>query len=96
MNKYEYTPTAWIGGKTIGTADVMNNIEEGIMKAHEELEEVNSQLEHIITFDTSDLQNDIENYNKEGKLHIRSGVYHLDNKLNLVSNSIISGLMNQY
>lgn len=95
MNKYEYTPTTWIGGKTIGTADVMNNIEEGIMKAHEELEEVNSQLEHIITFDTSDLQKDIENYNKEGKLHIRSGVYHLDNKLNLVSNSIISGKFNE-
>lgn len=25
-----YIPTMWIGGKTIGTADVMNNIENGL------------------------------------------------------------------
>ena len=38
MSKYEYKPTTWIGGKTIGTADVMNNIEDGIAKAHERLD----------------------------------------------------------
>lgn len=38
MNEYKYTPTTWIGGKTIGTADVMNNIEDGIAKAHERLD----------------------------------------------------------
>lgn len=59
MNKYEYTPTTWIGGKTIGTADVMNNIEEGIMKAHEELEEVNSQLEQNMS-DINEQFNTIE------------------------------------
>ena len=40
MNEYKYKPTTWIGGKTIGTADVMNNIEEGIEKAHERLDSV--------------------------------------------------------
>ena len=45
MSEYKYKQTTWIGGKTIGTADVMNNIEDGIAKAHERLEDVNSQLE---------------------------------------------------
>ena len=40
MSKYEYKPTTWIGGKTIGTADVMNNIEDGIVKAHERLDNI--------------------------------------------------------
>lgn len=38
MSEYKYKPTTWIGGKTIGTADVMNNIEDGIAKAHERLD----------------------------------------------------------
>lgn len=45
MGKYNYNKTNWIGGKTIGTADVMNNLEEGVYQAHEKLSEVNSQLE---------------------------------------------------
>ena len=40
MSEYKYTPTTWIGGKTIGTADVMNNIEDGIVKAHERLDNI--------------------------------------------------------
>ena len=40
MSEYKYTPTTWIGGKTIGTADVMNNIEDGIVKAHERLNNI--------------------------------------------------------
>ena len=32
-----YIPTKWIGGKTIGTADVMNNIEEGINNVNDDL-----------------------------------------------------------
>ena len=40
MSEYKYTPTTWIGGKTIGTADVMNNIEDGIAKAHERLDNI--------------------------------------------------------
>lgn len=35
-----YTPTTWIGGKTIGTADVMNNIEKGVKDAHDRLDGV--------------------------------------------------------
>lgn len=42
----KYTPTMWIGGKTIGTADVMNNMEQGIVGAYDELKQINSQLEH--------------------------------------------------
>ena len=48
MNEYKYTPTTWIGGKTIGTADVMNNIEDGIAKAYERIDDVNSRLAHIV------------------------------------------------
>ena len=55
-----YTPTTWVGGKTIATADVMNNIENGIVDAHNAIGELNeqfntierdfnSQLEHIET-----------------------------------------------
>ena len=40
MGEYKYKPTTWIGGKTIGTADVMNNIEDGIVKAHERLDNI--------------------------------------------------------
>ena len=39
MGKYNYNKTNWIGGKTIGTADVMNNLEEGVYQAHEQLEQ---------------------------------------------------------
>ena len=46
MVKYNYNKTNWIGGKTVGTADVMNNLEEGVYQAHEQLENVNSQLEY--------------------------------------------------
>src|SRR5699024_6025093 len=52
---------------------------------------LDSQLEQIAVFNSNDLQNDIQTYNKEGKLHIKDGIYHIDNKLTLVSNSIISG-----
>ena len=45
MGKYNYVKTNWIGGKTVGTADVMNNLEEGVFQAHEKLENVSSQLE---------------------------------------------------
>lgn len=34
MANYSYEPTLWIGGKTIGTADVMNNIENGIVNSY--------------------------------------------------------------
>lgn len=41
MGKYIYTKTNWIGGKTIGTADVMNNLEEGVYQANERLNNLN-------------------------------------------------------
>lgn len=39
-----YKPTKWLGGKTIGTAQVMNNIEQGISNAHDRLDSVESEL----------------------------------------------------
>ena len=48
MGKYNYNKTNWIGGKTVGTADIMNNLEEGVYQAHEQLKNVNSQLEQIV------------------------------------------------
>lgn len=50
MGKYNYNKTNWIGGKTVGTADIMNNLEEGVYQAHEQLENVSSQLEQIVVF----------------------------------------------
>ena len=32
-----YIPTKWVGGKTIGTADVMNNIEQGINDVNDDI-----------------------------------------------------------
>lgn len=39
-----YIPTQWIGGKTVATADVMNNIEKGISSAYDELNNINEQF----------------------------------------------------
>lgn len=39
MANITYTPTNWIGGKTVGTADVMNNIEDGILLVYETVNE---------------------------------------------------------
>lgn len=47
MSEYKYKPTTWIGGKTIGTADVMNNIEDGIVKAHELIVDLQNQIEEL-------------------------------------------------
>ena len=43
----KYSPTKWVGGKTIGTADVMNNIEEGIVNAHQKVDALDSQIKDI-------------------------------------------------
>ena len=50
-----YNPTKWLGGKTIGTADIMNNIEKGISSAHDRIDvletnlnEINARLENIL------------------------------------------------
>ena len=58
---------------------------------NEKINGLSSQLEQIVVFNSNDLQNDIQTYNKEGKLHIKEGLYRIDNKLTLVSNSVISG-----
>lgn len=47
MANYNYNPTLWEGGKTVGTADVMNNIENGIVNSHNVLNEHESQIKDI-------------------------------------------------
>ena len=42
-----YNPTKWLGGKTIGTADIMNNIEKGISSAHDRLDEKDTEIAEI-------------------------------------------------
>ena len=39
-----YNPTKWVEHRTVATANVMNNIEKGIVSAHEKLSEVDSQI----------------------------------------------------
>lgn len=39
-----YTPTIWIGGQTIATADKMNNMENGITESHNRLDAVDEQF----------------------------------------------------
>ena len=38
-----YIPTKWEHGKTVGTADIMNNIENGILEAHERVSDVENK-----------------------------------------------------
>ena len=42
-----YNPTKWLGGKTIGTADIMNNIEKGISSSHDRLDEKDNEIAEI-------------------------------------------------
>ena len=42
-----YNPTKWLGGKTIGTADIMNNIEKGISSSHDRLDEKDTEIAEI-------------------------------------------------
>lgn len=47
MANYNYNPTLWEGGKTVGTADIMNNIENGIVNSHNVLNEHELQIKDI-------------------------------------------------
>lgn len=42
-----YTPTEWIGNRTVGTASVMNNMENGIKNAHNRIDSFDSQIKDI-------------------------------------------------
>lgn len=42
-----YTPTKWIEDTTVGTASVMNNMENGIENAHNRIDGFDSQIEEI-------------------------------------------------
>lgn len=43
----KYTPTKWVARETIGTASVMNNIEQGIFGAYDEIEKTNTEIVKI-------------------------------------------------
>lgn len=59
----DYIPTTWIGGKTVGTASVMNNIEKGILgiytafKEHIQNHPTNSELEYSTSEEIIDIFN---------------------------------------
>lgn len=62
---------------------------------NEKISDVNLKLNQITVFNTSDLQEDINNFNNEGKLHIKEGVYRLNKKIGLKSNMVLSGKFNK-
>ena len=61
----------------------------------DEIDEINSSLDNIAIITNHDLQNYINSFNNDGKLHIKSGLYNLENKLLLKSNMILSGKFNK-
>ena len=64
----KYTPTNWVANKTVATADVMNNIEQGIEDAHQDIEILDSQVkdntEQLFGVETL-LLNDLTDLKKE-------------------------------
>lgn len=68
-----YKPTKWLGGKTIGTAQVMNNIEQGISNAHDRLDSVDSDI-----IDINDILNVIQqpeqSLRKDGYIKLPGGL----------------------
>lgn len=41
----KYIPTKWVANETIGTANVMNNIEQGIVNAHNKVDDIKNTFE---------------------------------------------------
>lgn len=76
MGKYNYNKTNWIGGKTVGTANVMNNLEEGVYQSHERLNNFDSKLGYIAKIATTEeeLNTIIENSNDGDVVLIGSGL----------------------
>lgn len=68
MENYNYKPTLWQGGKTVGTADIMNNIENGIKIAHQGLIENDEKLKNIDaqfnTIEQNKADSDLNNISK--------------------------------
>lgn len=40
MSNFNYFPTTWVDDETVGTAEILNNIEDGVLNAHEGLNEL--------------------------------------------------------
>lgn len=80
----KYTPTKWVARETVGTAEVMNNIEQGIVGVYDEIEKVNKDLESVNAF-----KNQFDN-----NLLSQNGYYRLPNGLLIqwgISEKITSG-----
>ena len=43
----KYIPTKWVANETIGTANVMNNIEQGIVGAYDEIDNFKKNIGFI-------------------------------------------------
>ena len=43
----KYIPTKWVANETIGTANVMNNIEQGIVNAHNKVDENSTEINNV-------------------------------------------------
>ena len=51
-----YIPTVWVDDKTVATATIMNNMENGIKNAHNRIDDVGSQIK--------DIENEMQNVGK--------------------------------
>jgi len=43
----KYTPTKWVANETIGTSNVMNNIEQGILNAHNKVDKNSTEINNV-------------------------------------------------
>lgn len=89
-----YNPTKWVEYKTVATANVMNNIEKGIVDAHEKLCEVDSQIKDFATIpmrfddeidDTQSLIRAVE----KGKTIKLKGTYYISDSIEVANIKII-------
>ena len=76
----KYIPTKWVANETIGTANVMNNIEQGIVGAYDEIERVDSQLAHIekskiVLREDENLNESIDNINRDISIELSNYTY---------------------
>lgn len=88
-----YKPTKWLGGKTIGTAQVMNNIEQGISNAHDRLDDIDSQIKEIATCKRIGLVSNseidaVENYNKLTNAILNNKTIYVDDVYYVSSDNI--------
>ena len=91
-----YTPTNWVANKTVATADVMNNMEEGILNAHQKVDVLDSQIKDIAFSLDEKLNSEIDDTQRfkrllekirytGGEIVLPAGEYSLSETINLPS-----------